>query len=177
MKIKVTRFLIAALILGFSAGSFAQSTVVKGHQKAKFDSDGNGIPDAGVKVNGHYTALYAEDGNGDWYWDLGDGRILGTVAAVDYLDESSLTVCDYVNNYRADFGNNPFMDTGWIMNNINCSGIDKGHYKYLIVHEEDPRYTGNPDWAIWGTWEYHVYAISGSGNLVSPFNGPENHVD
>ena len=31
-----------------------------------------------------------------------------------------------------------------------------------------PRYTGNPDWAIWGTWEYHVLTISGFGNLVRP---------
>jgi len=36
------------------------------------------------------------------------------------------------------------------------------------VHETDPRYRGNPDWAIWGTWEYHVLTISEYGNLVRP---------
>jgi hypothetical protein len=34
------------------------------------------------------------------------------------------------------------------------------------VHETDPRYTGNPDWAVWGNWEYHVLTETGSGNLV-----------
>jgi len=47
-----------------------------------------------------------------------------------------------------------------------------GAYNYLIVHQTDPRYTGNPDWAIWDTWEYHVLTESGSGNLVRP----ESHV-
>lgn len=147
-------------------------TTVPGHTD-KWDSDNNGYPDAGVKVNGHYTSLYAYDANGDWYWDLGDGRIQGTVGSVADLDEATLTTCDYVNNYRADFGNDPFMNSGWIQNHINCNGYDgNSHYNYLIVHETDPRYTGNPDWAIWGTWEYHVLTESGMGNLVRP----ENHV-
>ncbi|MEX0747220.1 MAG: hypothetical protein WD275_04410, partial [Rhodothermales bacterium] len=93
--------------------------------------------------------------------------------ALEELDQATLTQCDYVNNYRADFGNNPFMDSGWIQNHINCSGYDdNNHYNYLIVHESDPRYIGNPDWAIWGNWEYHVLTVSGFGNLVRP----ENHV-
>ena len=148
-------------------------TRVPGHQKAKYDQDGNGIPDAGVEVTGVYTALYAYDATGNWYWDLGDGRIRGTVGSVDELDEATLTSCHYHNQYRADFGNDPFMDSGWIINNIRCRGYDdKGTYHYLIVHESDPRYTGNPDWSIWGTWEYHVLAQSGMGNLVRP----QNHV-
>jgi hypothetical protein len=78
-------------------------------------------------------------------------------------------VCNYQNNYRGDFGGDPFMDDGWIMNNINCSGYDgSAHFTYLIVHQSDPRYTGNPDFAIWGTWEYKVLAGTGFGNLVRP---------
>ena len=145
-------------------------TTVPGHD-GKWDDDNNGYPDEGVKVNGHYTSLYAYDANGDYYWDLGDGRIQGTVGSVADLDQATLTSCDYVVNYRGSFENDPFMDSGWIQNHINCSGYDdNGQYNYLIVHETDPRYTGNPDWAIWGTWEYHVYTISGQGNLVRPMN-------
>lgn len=150
-------------------------TKVHGHQGARYDQDGNGIPDAGVKVNGHYTSVYAYDANGDYYWDLGDGRVQGTVGAVGELDGATLSRCDYVNNYRADFGNDPFMDEGWIQNHINCTGYDgSGHYNYLIVSSSDPRYTGNPEWAVWGTWEYHVLTQSGDGNLVKA--GPQNHL-
>jgi len=164
-------FVILLAVLVTVPAVFA-STAVPGHQDNS-DADNNGYPDAGVEVNGHYTSLYAYDANGDWYWDLGDGRIQGTVGSVAELDQATLTTCDYVINYRADFGNDPFMDSGWIQNHINCSGYDdNGYYNYLIVHETDPRYTGNPDWAVWGTWEYHVLTISGQGNLARP----ENHV-
>lgn len=153
--------------------TYAASTRVPGHQKDRYDQDDNGYTDEGVYVNGHYTSLYAYDANGDWYWDLGDGRVQGTVGSVDDLDSETLTTCDYVVNYRADFGNDPFMDAGWIQNHINCSGYDdNGQYNYLIVHETDPRYRGNPDWAVWGNWEYHVLTESGQGNLVRP----EHHV-
>jgi hypothetical protein len=157
--------LIATLIiLSFAAFPAAASpcdsvdnaTTVPGH----CDRDGT--------VVGHYTSIYAYD-NDNWYWDLGDGRVQGTVGSIDELDQTSLTKCDYVVNYRGDFGGDPFLDNGWIMNNINCSGYDdNGHYTYLIVHQTDPRYQGNPDWAVWGTWEYHVYTVSGFGNLVRP---------
>ena len=162
---------IATLVTLAIAAPALAGTRVPGHEKARYDQDENGFPDAGVMVNGHYTSLYAYDAGGDWYWDLGDGRILGTVASVEDLDAATLTTCDYIVNYRADFGNDPFMNSGWIHNNINCHGFDdNGHYKYLIVHETDPRYRGNPDWAIWGTWEYHVLASSGAGNLVRPYS-------
>ncbi|HMB90937.1 MAG TPA: hypothetical protein VKP65_08830 [Rhodothermales bacterium] len=145
---------------------------------SKYDQDNNGSPDAGIYVNGHYTSLYAYDMAGDWYWDLGDGRIQGTVGSVEDLDETTLTTCDYVNNYRADFGNDPFMDAGWIQNHINCQGYDdNGQYNYLMVHESDPRYTGNPDWEIWGTWEYHVLTISGEGNWVAKSSNPQTNVN
>lgn len=176
------KVIISLLVLGifFSAPAAAlangnqddsTSTRVPGHQKDRYDQDGNGFPDEGVYVNGHYTSLYAYDANGDWYWDLGDGRVQGTVGSVDALEQDTLTTCDYVVNYRADFGNDPYMNAGWIQNHINCSGYDdNGQYNYLIVHETDPRYRGNPDWAVWGSWEYHVLTESGQGNLVRPYN-------
>ena len=163
--------LSAAMLLGGGTAAFAKPTQVPGHQHDRYDQDGNGIPDAGVYVNGHYTSVYAYDANGDWYWDLGDGRVEGTVGSVGDLDAATLTECDYVVNYRADFGNNPFMDQGWIQNHINCRGADdNGHYNYLIVSNTDPRYTGNPDRAVWGNWEYVVDAESGQGNVANPMN-------
>lgn len=168
---KVITF-VATIIFLIPVIAFGSSTVVPGH--TKWDEDGNGIPDEGVKVNGHYTSVYAEDANGDYYWDLGDGRIYSTVDSIDDLDQDTLTTCDYVVNYRATFENDPFMDSGWIQNHINCYGYaDNNHYNYLIVHETDPRYTGNPDWAIWGDWEYVIYTESGLGNLVArPYTAP-----
>jgi len=170
--------IVITLILLCSASTFAASTKVKGHQKDRYDKDGNGYSDAGVKVNGHYTSLYAYDVSGAYYWDLGDGRVYTSpgVADVGDLDSETVTACNYQNNYRADFGNDPFMNTGWIINSINCIGYEKGHYVYLIVHEEDPRYQGNPEFAVWGTWEYKVLTESGSGNAVYPFNRPESHI-
>lgn len=171
---------LAVLVIAGVAGAAPTGTAeagtrVPGHEKARYDQDGNGYPDAGVYVNGHYTSVYAYDAGGDWYWDLGDGRVLGSVGVIEDLDVATLTRCDYVINYRADFGNDPFMNEGWIQNHINCSGFDdNGQYNYLIVSQADPRYTGNPDWAVWGTWEYHVLTESGSGNLVKA--GPQNHL-
>ena len=167
-KMKKAAFILAgvvALLLVFAGTALAGScdsvdstTTVPGH----CDRDGT--------VVGHYTSLYAYDAS-DWYWDLGDGRVYGTVLSVDDLDPATLTRCDYVVNYRGDFGSDPFLDDGWIQNHINCYGYDdNNHYNYLIVHQTDPRYTGNPDWAIWDTWEYHVLTISHEGNLVRPMH-------
>lgn len=168
-------FVVAMMALPATEVRADGNTKVPGHQSARYDRDGNGIPDAGVYVNGHYTSVYAYDATGNWYWDLGDGRVQGTVASVAALQKSTLTRCDYVVNYRADFGNTPFMDEGWIQNHINCAGYDdNGHYNYLIVSRTDPRYTGNPAWAVWGTWEYHALTESGKGNLVKA--GPQNHL-
>lgn len=170
MKQKIFLTGVLLLLLALVPLTAAQTTV-PGHRGDRVDSDNNGIPDEGVTVNGHYTSVYAYDAGGDYYWDLGDGRVLGTVGSIDDLDADTLTVCDYVVNYRGNFENDPFMDSGWIMNQINCSGYDdNGHYTYVIVHESDPRYTGNPDWAVWGTWEYNPYVVSGQGNLVRPMN-------
>jgi hypothetical protein len=61
-----------------------------------------------------------------------------------------------------------------------CKGPDgTTTFNYQIVHESDPRYRGNPDWAVWGTWEYHVLTqggqgnepYGGNGNLVRPYSG------
>jgi hypothetical protein len=156
---------IVVIVLLVSATGSAQ-TVVKGHSR-KMDANGNGYPDVGVEVNGHYTSLYAYDASGNWYWDLGDGRVQGTVGDPTELDAATQTSCDYVITFRATFDDDPGMDSGWIQNHIVCSGADRGVYQYLIVHKTDPRYTGNPAWAEWGgDWEYHVLVEWGSGNLV-----------
>lgn len=168
-KILPTLVTIAFLL---SASSALAATTVPGQTGARFDKDHNGIPDAGLYVSGHYTSVYAYDANDDYYWDLGDGRVYG-VSSISDLDQSTLTTCDYVINYRADFGNDPYMDHGWIQNHINCSGYDdNNHYNYLIVSNTDPRYTGNSDWAVWGTWEYQGLTQSHLGNLVKSMGHP-----
>jgi len=148
-------------------------TIVPGLQRqldsGKLDADNNGITDEGVTVTGKYKSLYAYDAGGDWYWNLGDGREQGTVEAVDDLDQATLSTCDYQVQYRGSFENNPFLDNGWIKNDITCKGFDgTSTYNYLIVHETDRRYEGNPANAIWGTWEYHVNTQSHFGNLARP---------
>lgn len=168
-RILIVLSVLFALLLSVTT-AFA-GTSVPGHQHDRYDQDGNGYPDEGVTVVGTYTSVYAFDANGDYYWDLGDGRIQGTVDSVEDLDQATLSVCDYKNQYRGTFENDPFMDSGWISNNIRCKGYDYPQaqtYKYQIVHETDPRYQGNEDWSIWGTWEYHVLVEGGFGNLVRP---------
>jgi hypothetical protein len=170
MRRTIFRIVVALGAIALMTGTVIadDGTTVPGHRD-KWDSDNNGYPDEGKTVNGKYTSLYAYDAYGDWYWDLGDGRIQGTVDSVDDLDQDTLTVCKYQVQYRGNFENDPFLDSGWIMNNINCSGYDdNNHYNYLIVHETDPRYRGDPDLAIWGNWEYHVLTESHSGNLARP---------
>ena len=73
--------------------------------------------------------------------------------------------CDYVVNYRGDFGGDAYLNDGWIMNQIKCDDGWQG--TYLIVHESDPRYTGNPDHAIWGSWEIVKLTVKGEGNLAN----------
>lgn len=163
-----TGALLLSAVLTASVAS-AATTVPGQTGKTRIDADKNGYPDVGVVVEGHYYSVYAYDDSGDYYWDLGDGRIQGTVASIDDLDQETLTVCDYVVNYRGTFENDPFMDSGVISNHIKCHGYDDNHtYNYQIVHESDPRYRGNPDWSVWGTWEYHALTESGVGNLVRP---------
>jgi hypothetical protein len=145
------------------------STIVPG-QAGRYDADNNGIPDEGVVVTGKYTSTYAYDQNGDWYWDLGDGRVQGTVGSVDDLDQDTLDVCDYQVQYRGSFENTPFLDTGWIKNNIVCRGYSgTATYNSVIVHRSDPRFKGHEYGPGWGPdWEYFVDTWSGVGNVANP---------
>jgi len=171
----VNNAIFIALIFLLSATFAFGSTRVPGHEKAMYDQDNNGFPDLGVSVNGHYTSIYAYDDLGSWYWDLGDGRIMGNVNSISALDQETLTRCDYVINYRGKFENDPFMNSGWIHNNIQCRGYDDNNqYFYQIVHKTDPRFRGNPEWSVWGEWEYHTLAISKQGNIVRPFGHTNN---
>ena len=158
--------LFAALLLSSSVANAA--TTVPGQTGSRVDADENGYPDVGVVVSGHYTSLYAYDESGDYYWDLGDGRIYKTVESIADLDQATLTECDYEVNYRGTFENDPYQDTGTIANDIHCHGFEPGTYYYQLVDQTNPRYRGNPEFAEWGTWEYHVLTESGTGNLVRP---------
>jgi hypothetical protein len=160
---------VAMLFAVISASSASAATTVPGQTGGeRIDADGNGYPDKGVVVSGHYYSVYAYDATGAYYWDLGDGRFQG-VSSIEELDQETLTTCDYVVNYRGTFENNPYLDSGVIFNHIRCHGYDdNGTYNYQIVHESDPRYRDNPDWSVWGSWEYHVLTESGVGNLVRP---------
>ncbi|MEX2562894.1 MAG: hypothetical protein WD358_06525 [Nitriliruptoraceae bacterium] len=152
-----------ALMLSALAPAIASSTIVPGHQ-----TDDGSIPEG--TVNGRYTALYAWDANGDWYFDLGDGREQGTVGSVDELDDSTLTVCDYVVVYRGDFEGTPFLANGWIRNNIRCSGYAYSRtqtFNTLYVHETDHRWSEDLE-PIWGTWGIAVDAVGGVGNVANP---------
>ncbi len=167
-------FLLGLIACLAMAAPAAAGTAVPGHDAEKFpqriDTDENGIPDEGIVTVGHYNSVYAEDAGGAYWWDLGAGRIYSSpgIESIADLNQGTLTVCDYVVNYRGTFENDPCMDTGYISNLINCRGNEPGHYNYLIVNESDPRYRGIPEYAIWGNWEYHVLTESGNGNLVRP---------
>ncbi|MDO8144922.1 MULTISPECIES: hypothetical protein [unclassified Isoptericola] len=141
---------LATLGVAGTAHAADHSTTVPGHQ----GRDGT--------VVGHYTSLYAEDDAGDWYWDLGDGRVMGSVDGVGDLDPDTVVTCDYQVIYRGDFGDDPSLDDGWIKNNIRCD--DGTTYNSTYVSSEDPRYTG--EHPIWGTWDIVVSTVSGQGNTV-----------
>lgn len=162
------------------AGAAALATVPVGTSlgkttKSKFkDEDDNGIPDEGEVVTGNYKAVYAYDAEGEFYFDLGDGRVQGTVGSIDDLDQSTLTVCDYKVQYRGKFENDPFLDSGWVKNQINCKGYDdNGNYNFIIVHETDPRYTGTRPPTFGGDWEYHVDVESKLGNRLTGPKKPQ----
>lgn len=163
------------------AGATALATVPVGTtlgQTAKSnykDEDNNGYPDEGEVVTGAYKAVYAYDDNGDYYFDLGDGRVRGTVDSIDDLDQDTLTVCDYKVEYRGKFQNDPFLDSGWVQNQINCTGYDdNSNRNFIIVHKTDPRYTGTRPEAFGGDWEYHVDARKKEGNILTRPENPPN---
>lgn len=161
-------------MIGTTETTYA-GTVVPGHARPGNDADGNGYPDKGVAVNGKYESVYAYDASGEYYWDLGDGRVQGSAGSVEELDEATLTKCVYQVQYRGMFENDPFLDSGWIKNEINCAGVDKGTYNSTIVHKTDPRYEGDPENSIWGEWEYHVNTESSEGNIAN-LTRPERHL-
>jgi hypothetical protein len=153
----VKRLFGAALLLAVGGGFLAPvtadaATTVPGHTGSRTDADNNGISDAGVQVVGNYTDTYV----------YGDA------------------VCSVRVNYRGDFGNTPSLDSGVITNHYVCKGPDGVQtFYYQIVSNDQPQYQGNPEWAEWGTWEYHVLTqggqgnepFGGNGNLVGPYTG------
>jgi hypothetical protein len=149
MRNAILALAVAALFI--VPATAAASTVVPG-QQGRYDADHNGVPDTGQVVNGRYSDTYV------------DGS----------------TVCKLVVTYRGDFGNDPYLNSGEISNHYECKGPDgNATFNYQIVSQDDPRYTGNPDWSVWGNWEYHVLTqggqgnepFGGNGNLVRPYSG------
>jgi hypothetical protein len=126
----------------------ALSTVAIAGPAAAYESDTT-VPGQfgrdGV-VTGHYTL---DNDPTDW-----DG------------DKVADTTCDYVVNYRGDFGGNPRLDNGWIFNQYVCEDGSQG--TYLIVHKSDKRFTDNSERAIWGTWEIVNETVKGTGNIANP---------
>lgn len=168
--IRQQAFFLASIVALFFFGS----ALVAYAGPKDCDADATAVPghcgkDSGTVV-GHYYSVYAYDDNGDYYWDLGDGRIYKTVDSIADLEQETLTQCDYIVNYRGDFGDDPFLDAGVIQNKISCSGFDDNNqYMFTIVSDNDPRFTGEKPGPGWGSnWEYHVYTISGEGNVIQP---------
>lgn len=134
---------IGILLLSFvSIGTASAATTVPGQSGPRVDADNNGYPDEGQVVNGNYNDTYSDN----------DGDCVVRVI------------------YQGSFENDAYLDNGWIQNHYRCVAPDGSvtTYNYLIVHETDPRYTDNPDWAVWGNWEFTVLTQGGSGNLVRP---------
>lgn len=150
--------LSVAVVAGSATSAAASTTTVPGQ-----------VGRSGV-VTGTYTSVYAYDDSGAYYWDLGDGRVRMSsgVTSIEDLDQATLTVCDYRNIYRGDFGTDPSLDNGWVRNNIRCHGYDgNATFNGAYVHASDPRYSGEGE-SIWTTWEVFVDTASGEGNLASP---------
>jgi hypothetical protein len=160
---------LLVVLVGLGYGVYAIAGTIVPGQQGRYDKDNNGYPDAGATVTGKYTSVYAYDASGKWYWDLGDGRVQGNVSSLSALNQSTLTTCDYQVQYRGNFENDPYLNSGWIKNEINCKGYDdNGTYNSTIVHKTDKRYSGNPALSIWGEWEYQVNTMAKNGNLARP---------
>ena len=86
----------------------------------------------------------------------------GTVGSIGELDQDTLTICHYIVQYGGTFGNDPYLDSEWIKNDIRCEGYEPGNYNTIYVSENDARYTGNRE-PIWGTWEYSWTRVAGTG--------------
>jgi hypothetical protein len=102
----------------------------------------------------------AYDGNGSVPGQLGrEGAVTGHYLTTQYG-------CDYIVNYRGDFVGDAYLNDGWIFNKYVCEDGTQG--TYLIVYKTEPRWTGNPDRAIWGEWEIVVDTQEGVGNVANP---------
>jgi|GEM_PF-3460861 len=151
------------------AAAAALTTATTGLAAAKGDpqrgNDGN--HGNGPKVTGMYKAVFAYDADGGWYgWNLSDRHLeSGTVASIAALDQATLTTCYYEVQYAGSFGDDPYLDYGWIANHVVCAGYEPDNRNVLFVSESDPRYTGDGP-SIWGSWEYHVDAQRGKGNVL-----------
>ncbi len=138
------RTIVAVLTAAALASSSSAAFAASSGNSSKTDKDGNGYPDAGVVVSGH------EDSS--------------------WTDSSGVTCKLRIELTGGRSENNPYQDSGWIQNHYQCD--DGSAFNYLFVHETDPRYTGNPELAIWGNWEWHILTVSGSGNIANP-NAPQ----
>lgn len=75
----------------------------------------------------------------------------GTITRVQFMDRSDdLGEGWYtIMPYRGDFGGDPYLDDGWIINvDLNKEGMAG---LYIIVHESDPRWSEDLE-PIWGSW-------------------------
>ena len=59
--------------------------------------------------------------------------------------------CEVIVNTVGDFGGDPYMNDGQMMNREKCD--DGSVHTYHIFHETHPAYTGERT-PIWGSWEY-----------------------
>jgi hypothetical protein len=139
----------------------AGTSSVSARQRGNDKNRGNGDRETGM-----YKATYAYDAD-DWYgYNLSNaGAESGTVGSVDELDQDTLTVCEYKVQYQGSFGDDPYLDMGWIRNNVVCKGYEPDNRNVLFVSQGDPRYTGEGT-PIWDTWEYFVDARRGEGNVL-----------
>jgi hypothetical protein len=104
-----------------------------------------------ASASGHDNDVPGQEGR--------DGTVTGVYEAED--GDSDVRV-----QYRGDFGEDPGLNDGWIKNVFD--NADGTRETYLIVHETDPRYTGNEENAIWNEWEIAVHTVSGEGNIANP---------
>ena len=148
-------------------GLLASGVAISGIGTAAAQQRGNGKNNGNAGDTGNYRATYAYDAEGGWYGEnMSDlGQTDGTVGSIDELDQGTLTICHYVIQYGGTFGNDPYLDSGWIKNNIRCEGYESGNYNTIYVSENDVRYTGTRE-PIWGTWEIFVDTRRGNGNVA-----------
>lgn len=157
------RAFVRTVGLGLAATSGIGTVAAGGPQRGNGKNNGNGD-----SVTGMYKSTYAYDANGDWYGYNMSNRELeaGTVSSIDELDASTLTTCYYKVQYGGSFGDDPYLDMGWIANHVVCKGYEPDNRNVLWVHETDPRYTGDGIPAFGGSWEVHVDSQRGDGNTV-----------